>query len=90
MGNTELVSSSHCDVIDPETIEGTLFKANRKGLSQNSNRLLAKINIHKFDDNLANSVHIPTTSWFTRMDLTWKLAPGEGTQPKLEVSIKPL
>lgn len=70
MGNTELVLSTHRDVINPSCIQCMAFLSS---FSLFENKVwLAKMNIHYFDDNDPLQHLIPPSSWFYRFTLTWK------------------
>jgi len=88
MGNTELIESTYCNVIDSECIEGKSVKLIDLGcllLRIDFTTLSAKIHIHQFDDNLVVSKHIPKQSWFSRIQMSWKSDQPDGSCPKIEV-----
>ena len=80
MGNSELVESDHTDVIEAACIEGmrsiklNSIQCNQPGLSAD------KVSLHQFDDRKTTGDHITTTSWFSRMSVTFS-----GRRPKIKV-----
>lgn len=82
MPATELVRSNHQDVVDAACFEGifillfNLFPAYS---------LLAKINIHQFDDRKCDERHITISSWYTRYTITWRNGILTTRAPKLHV-----
>lgn len=79
---TELVRSNHQDVVDVACFEGIstlLFDLFLSDL------LLAKINIHQFDDRKCDERHITISSWYTRWSITWRNGILTTRAPKLHV-----
>ena len=70
MGNTELVLSTHRDVINPSCIQckSLYFPAFKSPIKI----WIAKMHIHFFDDKDPLQCHISPSSWFFRFTLTWK------------------
>ena len=78
MGNTELILSTHKDVINPSCIECKFFILLASPLFNED--LLDTIKIHHFDDRDPTQTHITPSSWFYRFTLTW-----EGSEARLQV-----